>query len=337
MKPKFLIGATALAICVSFFAGTRLAAAEGFGITPPYVKNDSLTQNSHYEQQIILVRGNPDQDLIAKVTVNVPGANDWITIDKGTQFTLPAGTQQVPLTVSVNVPNDAKLGRYQGSIQVVVSPLTPPVAGTVGVTIGAQIDVDVQVIDRKSVDFKVHRVTMTNAEEGSTFWWMHFPGKVLFTMTLENDGNIVGSPRKVVFSYGEFLTQKVLDTETNTNGLDAVQPFDTKDVTAEMPVYLPQGSYKVFYEIYGRDDQDVIGQGTLDLSVLPRGSLAGYIGYGFWGIRWQEKATTFAIGFGILAALWGIYALIRTVFRRGRTKKKRRPAPPVPPPPQPSY
>ena len=46
----------------------------------------SSTQNSHYEQVITLVRSDPTEDLQAKVTINVPGANDWISIDRGTQF-----------------------------------------------------------------------------------------------------------------------------------------------------------------------------------------------------------------------------------------------------------
>ena len=334
MRKMISIAVAALAVCAVFSLGVRHTFAEGFGITPPYVTNDSLTQGSHYEQKIILVRGSPDQDLTAKITVNVPGADKWISIDKGTQFIMPAGTQQMPIIVSVNVPNDATLGQYQGNIRVVVSPLAAPTAGTVGLTIGAQIDVNLQVIDKKMVDFKVHRVTMTNAEEGHSWWWMDFPGKIFFTMDLENDGNIAGSPHKVVFTYSEYLTQKVLETEMNTNSLASVQPFETKSVAAEMPTYLPQGSYKVFYQIYGRDDSDIIGQGTLDLSVLPAGTLMGYIGYDFWGIRWQEKLITFAVIGGILLLLWGIYMLGRAFFRWRRKRKghDRVFAPPPPPP-----
>ena len=334
MKKAFFISAALLAMCAVFLLTTTQTLADGFGITPPYVKNNSLTQNSHYEQKIILVRGNPDQDLTAKVTINVPGANNWISIDRGTQFTLPAGTQQMPMIVSVNVPSDAKLGRYQGNIQVVVSPLVGPKAGTVGLTIGAQIDVDIQVIDKKSVDFKVHRVTMTNTEEGHTLWWMHFPGKILFTMNIENDGNIAGSPHKVVFTYEEYLTQKILEQETNTNGLMTIQPFDTQNVVAEMPTYLPQGSYRVFYQIFGRDDEDLIGQGTLDLSILTPGTLAGYIGYNFWGLRTQEKLITVAIVLGILILLWILYAVGKWLLRRlfGKGGHGRVFAPPPAPP-----
>jgi len=309
------------------------AHADGFGITPPYVTNDQLTQNSQYEQTILLVRGNPTDDLQANVTVNVPGADNWISIDKGTQFVLPAGTQQEPMIVSVNVPSSAKLGTYTGNIRVVVSPLAGPAKGTVGITIGAQIDVNLTVIDSKMAKLAIKRVTMSNTEVGHTFWWMHFPGKILFSMDLTNTGNIAGAVSKVEFQYQDYLSGTVLETEDNTNGLGSVQPFDAKTVTAEMPTYLPQGSYRVFYQIFGVDGSTVIGQGTLDLSVLPVGTLTGYIGYNFWGIRWSEKFITLGVIVGILALLYGVLVGIRFLLtggRRGRRRKNRMPLPPPP-------
>ena len=39
--------------CLLFFILTAEVARAGFGITPPYVRNTSLTRNSTYEQQKI--------------------------------------------------------------------------------------------------------------------------------------------------------------------------------------------------------------------------------------------------------------------------------------------
>jgi len=335
MKKTFSIIAVALAIAGAGVAGmvpVLHARADGFGITPPYVTNDQLAQNSQYEQTIILVRSNPTEDLQARVSVNVPGANSWISIDRGTQFVLPAGTQQEPMIVTVKVPSDAKLGDYTGNIQVVVSPLAGPTKGTVGITIGAQIDVNLQVVDSHMAKLSVRRVTMQNTEVGHTLWWMHFPGKINFAMDLNNSGNIAGAPSKVVFQYQEYLTGNVLETEQNTNGLDSVQPFEAKTVTAEMPTYLPQGSYRVFYQIYGVNGADVLGQGTLDLAVLPPGTLTGYIGYNFWGLRWSEKFMTSGAIILVLIVLYGVYVGIRMLVRRmrrgGGGRGGRIPAPP---------
>ena len=316
--------------------------ADGFGITPPYVTSDQLTQNSHYEQNIILVRSNPTDDLQAKVTINVPGANNWITIDRGTQFILPAGTQQEPMIVSVNVPSNAKLGNYSGNIQVVVSPAAGPTKGTVGITIGAQIDVDLTVIDSHMAKLALRRVAIKDnaTEAGHTLWWMHFPGRILFSMDLNNTGNIPGTPAKVVFQYQDYLTGNVIETEQNTNGLDAVKPFDTKTVTAEMPTFLPQGTYRVHYQVMGVSGSDVLGEGTLDLSVLAPGALPDYVPYGIWaawGLSWTDRLETIGVLVLILLILIGLFFGIRSLFRRGSSGGRGRHRVPAPPPMPPRY
>lgn len=66
----------------------------GFGVTPPYVTNVSLTRNSVYEQTIYLVRSDPSTALKATVSIDVPGINEWVTIIQGNEFLLPAGEQK---------------------------------------------------------------------------------------------------------------------------------------------------------------------------------------------------------------------------------------------------
>jgi len=79
-----------------------------FGITPPYVRNTSLTRNTTYEQQILLVRGDPDVPLKALVTVDAPEIASWIEVVEGTSIPMPRGEQKVPMTVRVRVPSDAE-------------------------------------------------------------------------------------------------------------------------------------------------------------------------------------------------------------------------------------
>ena len=89
-----------------FLFGTGSVFA-GFGITPPYVKNASLTRNSLYEQTIFLVRSDPVNDLRVEVFVDVPGIDDWFVIDRGNEFIMRRGEVKVPMTVQVQVPDDA--------------------------------------------------------------------------------------------------------------------------------------------------------------------------------------------------------------------------------------
>ena len=80
---------TVLVIVIGVLGAASIAEAS-FGITPPYVRNTSLTRNSIYEQQILLVRGTPDTEQIAEVSIDAPGIEDWLTIEQGDEIALPA-------------------------------------------------------------------------------------------------------------------------------------------------------------------------------------------------------------------------------------------------------
>ena len=57
-------------------------ASAGFGISPPYVKSDRLIPGTHYEQKISLLRSSAEEELTARVIINAPEIEDWITIDQ---------------------------------------------------------------------------------------------------------------------------------------------------------------------------------------------------------------------------------------------------------------
>ena len=65
-------------VCV--FTALSESVHAGFGITPPYVRNTSLTRNSIYEQQILMVRSDPNKPLKALVEIDAPEIEDWIEI-----------------------------------------------------------------------------------------------------------------------------------------------------------------------------------------------------------------------------------------------------------------
>jgi hypothetical protein len=189
--PLFFVIALFLAL-----ASTNVVWA-GFGISPPYVKNDSLTRGSYYEKEIYLGRGQPGEELRIEATINVPGANDWISINKGNSFTLAKGERQTTMIVEVAVPRDADFGTYEGHITVKTIPVGLPEGGGVSIIMGAQIDVDLEVKDIQIFDFQVRNVEIYNLEEGHKFWWLYFPGKIKFEMQIENMGNIKAAPTKV--------------------------------------------------------------------------------------------------------------------------------------------
>ncbi len=303
-----------LIFCCTFFSETAFA---GFGITPPYVRNDRLTQGSTFTQDIILVRGDPVEDLKAEITLMTPGIEDWITIDRGTEFLLPKGEKQVPMRVTVRVPNDAAYERYQGSIR--VRTVSPDPASGVSIALGAQIDVDIRVVDEIR-DFEVKRVKLSEAEEPTRFWWLEFPGKMTFTMGIENTGNAPTAPSRVQFDIYDKRGNKVLETSVNTNEIEQVRAFETREVAAYLPTRLPPGAYFVRYSVYQFDDE-VKRDGELTLSVLPKGTVVGYEGYGLEGLSFGDKLSLI-----VPVALLTVVLLVTAgvLMLRGKNRRKRK-------------
>lgn len=259
----------------------------GFGITPPYVSNSSLTRNSSYEQTILIVRSDPTVDLKATVSIDVPGVNDWFTIKEGNEFLLPRGSDKVPMTVVVKVPDNADFKQYKGNIRIKTgAPDGLPASAGVNISLGAQIDVDLTVIDRETFDFKVRKIGINDLNEGHKVGWLYFPGKILFDMYIENIGNVPVTPSSVVFRIYD-KSGTVLLEETKAKGaIKTVDPFMTETVTAEIPTRLPQGSYLARFEI--KNGEDIKLEGEVNVSILPYGTLQA-AGFGFIGLSLPHK------------------------------------------------
>jgi len=236
-------GSILIVVLLSVFALIQIAQA-GFGIAPPYVRNDMLARGSHYEQNILLVRGDPIEDLKAEITIDVPGANDWISIDKGKEFVLPKGEQKVPIVVKVDVPKDAKFGSYEGAIRVRVASLELPEAGTVKIALGGQIDVRFNVTNVEIFDFLVRLVTIPDSPEGRSV-------KVL--LKVENTGNIKSAPTKVHLDVYDSFHRDLL-WSGDTSRLEKIKPFETKEIFAKFKTGLAMAQYWGDIKIFKGDE-----------------------------------------------------------------------------------
>lgn len=288
----------------------------GFGITPPYLRNTSLTRNSIYEQKILLVRSDPTTALKAEIVVDVPGINEWITIAEGSNFILPAGEQKVPMTLKVVVPDDAEYKNYLGNIRIKTSAADAASGGGVSISLGAQVDVDLTVIDKVIEDFRIRKIGISDLNEGHKFWWLYFPGKINFEMMLENTGNIDIAPTSVVFRIYDGTGQILLEETKNTNKMKKVKPFNTDTLYAELPTRLPSGSYFARYQVYNRDE--VKQEGEINVSIVPYGTLQT-AGYGFMGLSLAHKLSVLLPAFTVLS---GIILILMHSVRGKRNRRK---------------
>jgi hypothetical protein len=231
--PKILV----IALVTLFSANTAFAA---FGISPSQVINYNLLQGSHYEQKISLVRSDASKEAKAEVAIYAPEIGSWLTIDKGLSFVFSEGERQVWITVNVDVPEDAELGNYKGTIALRVVPEQIEEPGVVTIALGAQINVDLDVVEKKFFDFIVRSLDIPDLEEGS-------PIKVL--LKVENVGNLEGGPDKVHLDVYDNTGQSLLESGDETS-LDTVKPFEIKEIFAEFPTELGVGQHWGEVKVY---------------------------------------------------------------------------------------
>jgi hypothetical protein len=278
-----------IALCLF---GYGESASAGFGISPPYLKNDQLVPGSKYVQQITLLRSSSDDELKASIKVNAPQIASWITIDKGEEFTLPKGEVQVPMMVTVNVPKDAELGNYKGSINIKVASANAATAG-VAIALGARVDIDLTLTNVANSDFVVKTAAIPDFEMLEQPWsWKIFSmflHRVTVVLNIENIGNVETAPSKVALEVLDISKTKTLETLVDKS-IDKIPSFSTKEVAAHFPTKLGIGQYWGKVKVYkGNDIVNVyeiaftvakpgeLPNGGPSLGLLPWLLLAGYV------------------------------------------------------------
>ena len=268
------------------------SAQAGFGVSPPWVIAEHLLKGSHFEQTIYLVQGQPKEDLIAKVKIDESVVKDWVSIDRGMEFRIPAGIQQFPMKVLIDVPQDVELGDYKGSLRVQAGKETFK-EGAVSVVLGAVVDLKLRVTEEEFLSFIVRSAKIKKMEEG-------WPVKIYFNV--ENTGNIRGRPSKATLEIWNINLNKLLET-SEFSDFDYIEPFETKEIVAEFSNQLSVGQYWGVFKIY--HDDVALRQDKQVFDVLEEGSLSGWRGLVANASEWLtwQKIIWILLGTAILGVL----------------------------------
>lgn len=264
-SPQRVIVPSLLAIlCGAVFVfGAPLAAHAAFGISPPFLNTDHLVPGVTYQETIYLVQDQPNTDLGIHAELNVPEAiQSWFSIDQGFDFTIPAGTRQFPVVVSIKVPSDAALGKYSGTLTFTTKPAT---AGQVTIALAANVSINLTVGNNIYEQYKVLSITLPDIEEG----W-----NPRATVRFENDGNIPESFDSATFDLYDHFDAVRLAYITKQSGFPATPPFTTNEYTIEFPTdfHLGIGDYWGNVQFY--KNNQVIATTRTIFHVLPAGSLS---------------------------------------------------------------
>lgn len=289
----------ALVILVLFYANISFA---GFGVTPSGVTNHHLLPGSHFEQTIYLVQSKPEKDLLAKIEVDAPEIKDWISIDRGFEFTIPAGSQQFPIKVIVDVPQGAEFKNYGGNLWVKTTPVSKE--GMVTVALGAIISLNLTVSTEEVYGFAFRGITIEDAEEGR-------PIKVV--IKLQNVGNIEDRPTKIQLKVYDAYLKKVLQSNEITKGIETIKPFETKQIAVKFPNKLALGSY--FGEVEVFKDEHSIGEAKVPFHVLERTGILYKI-FSKW-YSWVILAVII-----LIVIIWIFRRNIREKWSKWKAKRK---------------
>ena len=261
-----------------------------FGVSPPAISADKLLKGSQYEATIFLVRAEADYDLPIQATLRLPDeVKSWVTLDVGFNFVIPAGVSQFPVKFLINVPQDAELNIYSGSV--VFNTLPPTERGSGGqqvvITVAAGVNLNITVGEGVIKDFRIERVDILDVKEGD-------PMAILVIM--ENTGNVpVAAERATIDVLDKFGNVRLGFGQTED--VPEVPPFKTKEFVVEFPLDLKLG----------------LGEYWAEAKVYKSGAVAGEVKTVF---NVLEKKFNFLILLIIVAVAIGIGLATRHLFRR---------------------
>ena len=235
-----------LIFAVGFLPQIALA---GFGVSPPQIENNKLVPGSHFETKIFLVQGAPLEDIDIKITLDSKEMKDWISFDRGFEFTIPAGVQQYPLNVIIDVPQDAPFNIYRAFIRINTDPTKARESGQVAISVGARVDVELVIGDDIISSYLIKRVEILDIKGKE-------PLKV--NVTIENTGNVPSGPEAVSFDlFNSFQTVRLAFIEAQVE--KEIPSFTTERLTISFPLdfRLAPGEYWATVRVHNEDGKTV--------------------------------------------------------------------------------
>jgi len=250
-----------LFVCVFFLLEANIAFA-GLGISPSQTILPNLSKGSHVERTFILSRGDPKDDLYFKV-ITEGSTKDWITIDKGMEFTMPAGEQRFPIIIIVNIPKDAANGEYKGGIRLESSSKSPNETGGNGasVSLSALIQTDFTITGEQVLEYEISSIKIQTVEEG-------FPLEVFITII--NTGNVEARPTKVHIEVFDKFNENLLESQDIIE-MGSVEPFVTGDIAIHVSNKLGINQYWARISVYR--DEVLLKEQSLVFEIVEVGSL----------------------------------------------------------------
>ncbi len=230
MKRLKNILALSFVMMLGAFLMSNSSVYAGLGISPGGIFNDHLKPGAHLEEDIIISRSDPDEELIATIEPDLGEMNDWFKFVPGRTFILPKGEQQVKVKAIVDVPSNVQFKDYTGYIRVKAQPEERP--SGVSIVKGARLEIAVA-----TTEFDVSQLIVRSVKTNSP----HVGDPLELSMLIENSGNTDLAPTKITIDFTD-LQDKSVDSIIESD-IVPVPAYETKTVTTKIIQDLPAGEY----------------------------------------------------------------------------------------------
>lgn len=237
-KTYLIIEAVLFIVGFSLFVPKAYA---GFGVSPGGIFNDHLKPGAHFEQELVISRSDPDEELIATIEPELGEMSSWFKFDPGREFLLPYGEERTTVKVIVDVPTAADYKSYQGFIRIKAQPKEHPQG--VSVVKGARIDVGLVASEIDVRQLLVRAVDVSDTKEDEPFD---------LSLRIENVGNEDLAPTVVTLDFLD-LREKLISASRESDW-DQVPAYATETITAKIPHELPVGEYYVDVKVFLGED-----------------------------------------------------------------------------------
>ena len=138
-----------------------------FGISPPWVKSEYALPGTTITQTINLSSSNTDRDM--KVTARYTGdkkLKKWITIENEDNIIMKKGQTRIQVNFRVDIPKRAGIRHYSGDMALRLEPLVKEQTSGVAIALGANVDIDIEVVGDEVIDFKISSASIDPITEG---------------------------------------------------------------------------------------------------------------------------------------------------------------------------
>lgn len=160
-----------LSLSIALFAGIVLFApshtlAAAFGVSPPWIESDNLKPGDNLVYVINLSANDLSESMmVISDFEGDPEITEWLTIRDMDNLVVSTGQNITPMSVDVNIPANAKVGKYQGSLRLSLAPESGN-SENLSVLLGSNIAIDLVVVDYDVTDYWIKSISADPINEG---------------------------------------------------------------------------------------------------------------------------------------------------------------------------